>query len=129
MKIHLLRAVVFHKDRQTDMMELPVAFRHFANAPKNASTDNIQNAMWDGYSSTSVKLRVFTACVKRWSFHVYHVFVHTFRRNMPPPSSGSLNFTPVSHFRIHLKNKFCQPENGGSTFLRNVEIKTLYYMV
>jgi hypothetical protein len=35
MKIHSVGAKLFHADRKTDMTELIVAFRNFANAPKN----------------------------------------------------------------------------------------------
>jgi hypothetical protein len=34
MKIRLVGAKVFHEDRRTDMKELIIAFRNFANAPK-----------------------------------------------------------------------------------------------
>ena len=36
MKICPLGAELFHADRRTDMTKLIVAFRNFANAPKNA---------------------------------------------------------------------------------------------
>jgi hypothetical protein len=35
-KIRLVRDELFHTDGQTDMTKLTVAFRNFANAPKNA---------------------------------------------------------------------------------------------
>jgi len=35
MKILRVGAELFHADRQTDMKSLIVAFRNFANAPKN----------------------------------------------------------------------------------------------
>jgi len=35
MKIHPVGAELFHADGQTDMTKLMVAFRNFANAPKN----------------------------------------------------------------------------------------------
>ena len=34
MKIHLVRAELFHADGQTDMTKLTVAFLNFANDPK-----------------------------------------------------------------------------------------------
>ena len=36
MKIRLMRAELFHADRQTDTMKLGVTFRHFANALKRS---------------------------------------------------------------------------------------------
>jgi hypothetical protein len=36
MKIHPVEAELLHKDRQTDMTKLTVAFRNFAKAPKIA---------------------------------------------------------------------------------------------
>jgi len=38
MKILLVGAEMFHADGQTDMTKLRVAFRNFANAPKNSQT-------------------------------------------------------------------------------------------
>jgi hypothetical protein len=38
MKILLVGDELFHADGQTDMMKLIVAFRNFANKPKNVST-------------------------------------------------------------------------------------------
>ena len=35
MKIHPVGAEMFHAEEQTDMVKLIVAFRNFANAPKN----------------------------------------------------------------------------------------------
>ena len=35
MKIRLVGAELFHVDRRMDMAQLIVAFRNFANAPKN----------------------------------------------------------------------------------------------
>jgi hypothetical protein len=35
MKIRPLGAELFHADRETDVMELIIAFRNLANAPKN----------------------------------------------------------------------------------------------
>ena len=35
MKIRPVRAELFHADGRTDVMKLVVAFRNFANAPKN----------------------------------------------------------------------------------------------
>jgi len=35
MKIRPLGAELFHTDRQTDMTELVIAYRSFANAPEN----------------------------------------------------------------------------------------------
>jgi len=37
MKIRPVGEELFHADRRTDMMELVVAFRDFANAPKNST--------------------------------------------------------------------------------------------
>jgi hypothetical protein len=37
MNIHPVGAELFQTDRQTDITELIVAFRNFANAPKNCS--------------------------------------------------------------------------------------------
>ena len=34
MKIHLVRAELFHADRRTDMTKVIVVFRNFSNAPK-----------------------------------------------------------------------------------------------
>ena len=34
-KIHPVRAELFHADGRTDMTKLTIAFRNFANAPKN----------------------------------------------------------------------------------------------
>jgi hypothetical protein len=36
MKIRPVGAELFHADRRTDMTKLIVAFRNFANAPKNS---------------------------------------------------------------------------------------------
>jgi len=58
MKIHTVRAEVFHADRhtnrQTERMKPRVAFRNFKNAPKKDSrfSNNINN-IWD-----LVKLRI-----------------------------------------------------------------------
>ena len=41
-KIRQVEAVLFHADGQTDMMKLIVAFRNFANAPKNQSLKAVQ---------------------------------------------------------------------------------------
>jgi hypothetical protein len=38
MKIRLVGTELFHADRWTDMTTLIVAFRNFANAPKNVAT-------------------------------------------------------------------------------------------
>ena len=38
MKIHPLRAELFHADGWTDIVKLIVAFRNFVNAPKNKDT-------------------------------------------------------------------------------------------
>jgi len=35
MKIHPVGAELFHEDRRTDTTNVKVAFRNFANAPKN----------------------------------------------------------------------------------------------
>jgi len=40
MKIRPLGAELFHADGQTDMAKLIVAFRNFADAPKNAGGKN-----------------------------------------------------------------------------------------
>jgi hypothetical protein len=37
MKIRLVGAELFHADGQTEMTKLIIAFRNFANAPKNCS--------------------------------------------------------------------------------------------
>ena len=37
MKIRPIEADLFHANRQTGMTKLMVAFRHYANAPKNGS--------------------------------------------------------------------------------------------
>ena len=39
-KILSVEAALFHADRRTDVTKLTVAFRHFANGPKN-STANV----------------------------------------------------------------------------------------
>ena len=47
MKIRSVGAEMFHADGQTDMTKLIVAFRTFANAPKNVTlviTDNMRNS-------------------------------------------------------------------------------------
>ena len=40
MKILPMGAELFHVDWRTDMVKLTVAFRNFANAPKNTSLQN-----------------------------------------------------------------------------------------
>jgi hypothetical protein len=40
MKIRLVGAELFHADGQRDMAKLMVAFRNFANAPKNLSINS-----------------------------------------------------------------------------------------
>ena len=42
MKILLVEAELFHADGRTDMTKLIIAFRSFANAPKNAWKKTIQ---------------------------------------------------------------------------------------
>jgi hypothetical protein len=48
MKIHPVGAESFHVDGQTDVTKLAVAFRNFADMPKNAT------AAPDGYSGKGV---------------------------------------------------------------------------
>ena len=40
-KIRPVGVELFHVDRRTDMTKLIVAFRNFANAPKNCSSEDI----------------------------------------------------------------------------------------
>jgi hypothetical protein len=42
MKIRPVEAELFHADGQTDMTKLTVAFRNFANAPKNVHARNFK---------------------------------------------------------------------------------------
>jgi hypothetical protein len=42
MKRRQMGADFFHADRRTDMTKLTVAFRNFANAPKNWTTDKVK---------------------------------------------------------------------------------------
>ena len=41
MKIPPVEAELFHADRRTDMTKVIVAFRNFANAPKNENTTGL----------------------------------------------------------------------------------------
>jgi hypothetical protein len=41
MKIRRAGAEMFHADRRTEMVKLTVAFRNFANAPKNQSVNAV----------------------------------------------------------------------------------------
>ena len=55
MKIRPVGAELFHVDGRTDMTKIEVAFRSFANAPKNIEFGPIQHSMvgfhkWDGKS-------------------------------------------------------------------------------
>ena len=45
MKIHLVRAELFHTDERTDMTKVMVAFRNYANVPKNCSTEQNPNCV------------------------------------------------------------------------------------
>jgi hypothetical protein len=42
MKIRPVEAELFHADRRTDMTKLIVAFRNFANAPKNETNNELR---------------------------------------------------------------------------------------
>jgi hypothetical protein len=44
MKIRPVGAKLFHEDGRTDMMKLIVAFRNFANAPKNNDLLHVRSA-------------------------------------------------------------------------------------
>jgi len=67
MKIRLLGGELSHADRRTEMTELIVPFRNFANAPKNGCTEinplynplfkSIINSMYIHFLSQSPKQR------------------------------------------------------------------------
>jgi hypothetical protein len=50
MKIRLVEAELFHADRRTDVIKPTVAFRNFANVPKNGYAENAKYAGPNKYS-------------------------------------------------------------------------------
>ena len=62
MKIRPMGAELFHADGRTDVMTLTVAFRNFANAPKNASFSQI--LFFGGIGKLAVHLFIFELIVK-----------------------------------------------------------------
>jgi hypothetical protein len=55
MKMRSVGAELFHADRQRDMMKLLVAFRCFAYAPKNVSSDESIDCDGDIAAANDVK--------------------------------------------------------------------------
>jgi hypothetical protein len=76
MKIRQIGVELFHADGRTDMTKLIVAFRNFANAPKNLKTNHSQGVHCN-LPSTPIKtsfpreqLRTTTLAKKRQYFEV-----------------------------------------------------------
>ena len=65
MKIRALEVEFFHADEQTDMTELIVAFRNFANAARNKSTVPVGVMSSQDACCSIVRESIFN-CVSTW---------------------------------------------------------------